>query len=93
MTTHGVEAVQDLIEESEVTYPVSTRRLLREHALANVEIDGKGNSMMLGEVLGPTDIREFSSEADLEQKLEPVFERHRAERRRSVFDRLKRIFR
>lgn len=92
MDEHGVDAVAAIIEDAGWSYPVSTRRLLDEHALRNIEIDARGNSMMLGEVLDPSDVREFTSEDDLERKLKPVFERHRAERRSGLLDRLRRIF-
>lgn len=92
MDEHGVDAVAAIIDDAGWSYPVSTRRLLNEHALRNVEIDAKGNSMMLGELLDPGDVREFTSKTDLERKLEPVFERHRAERRTGLLAKLRGLF-
>lgn len=90
--THGTDAVVEVIEEGELTYPVSVRRLLGEHALANIELDAKGNSLTLSELLGSTDLREFESEADLRRKVEPVVERRREERHRGLVERLVGLF-
>lgn len=90
--THGTDAVVELVDETDLSYPLSVRRLLAEQALANVELDAKGNSLTLSELLGSTDLREFESEADLRRKVEPVVERHRAERHRTLLDRLVGLF-
>lgn len=90
MDEYGVDAVAALIEESGWSYPVSSRRLLNEHALRNIEIDARGNSVMVGEVVDPSDVREFTSEADLDRKLTPVFEQLRAKRQRGLLSRLRR---
>lgn len=90
--THGTDAVVEVVEEAELGYPVSVRRLLAEHALANVELDAKGNSLTLSELLGSTDLREFESEADLRRKVDPLVERRRAERHRGLVERLVGLF-
>lgn len=89
MDDHGVDTVARLIEESDLSYPVSARRLLGELALRNVNIDEHGNSVMVGEVVDPSEVREFTSREDLERKLEPVFERERAERQPGLVGRLR----
>lgn len=92
MATYGTAAVRELIDDADEEYPISVDRLVREHALANVDIDPKGNSIMLGELLGSADVTEFTSEDDLDRKLGPVFERLREERHTSLLGRLIRVF-
>lgn len=86
---HGPEAVHELIEESELTYPVSATRLEREYALANIEIDEAGNSIMLSELLLKADIDRFEDYEDLCQKLEPVFDDESSTRQTSIIDKVK----
>ena len=90
--THGPDAVHELIEESGWSYPVSTRRLEAEHALSNLHIDEKGNSIMLSELLVESNADKFDSREDLGRKLGPVFERHREARRVGIVGRIKRAF-
>lgn len=90
--THGPDAVHELVEESGWSYPVSVRRLEREHALANVQVDEEGNSIMLAELLSQTDIDRFESREDLDSKLGPVFESESERRAVGVFGRIKRAF-
>lgn len=88
--THGPDAVHQLITESGWSYPVSARRLEREHALSNVQLDEKGRSIMLAELLSEADADRFEDQTDLREKLEPVFEREIDSRRVGVIGRLKR---
>lgn len=90
--THGPDAVHELVAESGWSYPVSVRRLEREHALANVQLDEDGNSIMLAELLSGTNIDRFESRADLEEKLGPVFESESQRRKVGFFGRIKRTF-
>jgi hypothetical protein len=90
--THGPDAVHELITESGWSYPVSVRRLEREHALSNVQVDEKGNSIMLAELFSRTDVDRFEDRADLESKLGPVFEAESERRRVGIVGRLKRTF-
>lgn len=90
--THGPDAVHELVEESGWTYPVSVRRLEREHALANVQVDEEGNSIMLAELLSQADVDRFESRADLDSKLGPVFESESQRRNVGIFGRIKRTF-
>jgi hypothetical protein len=91
--TYGPDAVRELIEDAEWSYPVSVERLERKYPLANVEISREGYSIMLVELLSETDVEKFESERDLQQKLQPVFERKRAERKSGLFERVKDAFR
>lgn len=90
--TYGPDAIHELIEESGWSYPVSVRRLEDEHALANLHIDEKGNSLMLSELFVDANIDKFDSRADLERKLDPLFEREREARRVGIVGRIKRAF-
>lgn len=92
MATYGIDAVTELIEDADVEYPVSVDRLVREHALANVDIDEEGNSIMLGELMNVADVREFADEEDVARTLAPVFDRLREERQVTLLDRLVGIF-
>lgn len=88
--THGPDTVHQLITESGWSYPVSVRRLEQEHALANVQLDEKGRSVMLTELLSDADIDRFEDHTDLRRKLEPVFEREIESRRVGIIGRIKR---
>jgi hypothetical protein len=90
--THGPDAIHELVAESGWSYPVSVRRIEREHALANVDVDAKGNSIMVSELLSKTDADRFESRADLERKLGPVFEAESEARRVGVIGHLKKTF-
>jgi hypothetical protein len=89
---HGPEAVHELIEESGWSYPVSVHRLERKHALANVQLDEKGNSAMLSELFVRGDFDRFESRADLDEKVGAVIERELAERETGLLSRIKRTF-
>jgi hypothetical protein len=90
--TYGPDAIHELVEESGWLYPVSVRRLEREHALANIQVDEKGNSIMLAELLGETDIDQFESYEDLVIKLGPVFETESDRRNVGLIGHLKKTF-
>lgn len=92
MATYGIDAVTRLIDDADLEYPVSVDRLVREHALANVDIDEDGNSIMLGELMNAADVREFADEEDVGRKLAPVFDRLREERQATLIERLVGIF-
>lgn len=85
---HGPDAVHELIEESGWSYPVSVRRLEREHALANVRLDDRDNYIMLGELLADVEGNRFESRTDLRRKVEPVVEERSRARRSGVLARL-----
>jgi hypothetical protein len=89
--SYGAEAVAELVAESGLSYPVSVRRLEREFALNNVDIDERGNSMMVAEVLAETDADRFTDRDDLVRTLEPLFEEEREERRPGIIGRVKRL--
>ena len=90
--TFGPDAVRYLIEESDLSYPVSVRRLEREYALENVELDAAGNSVMLAEILGEVEDDAFESEQDLVETLEPLFEEQSRKRNDGLVASLKRLF-
>jgi hypothetical protein len=81
---YGPDAVAELVERSGWSYPVTVRRLEREHALANVQVDERGNTAMLGEVLARSEASRFENPEDLRKKLEPAFEAESASRRRGL---------
>lgn len=90
--THGPEAVDELIQSSSLSYPVSLARLERAHPLANITIDEKGNSILLAELLTDVDIDTFGDENDVSEVLGPVFERERSDRRSGIVGRIKNAF-
>lgn len=92
MNEQGVEAVAKLVADAGWSYPISTRRLMNEYALYNIELDNRGNTLMLGEIVDPHEMREFTSRADLEEKLRPIVEQHRAERQTGLIGRIRRYF-
>jgi hypothetical protein len=87
---YGPDTIHQLITESGWSYPVSVRRLEQEHALTNVQLDEKGRSIMLAELLMETNIDRFEDRTDLQRKLEPVFEREIDSRRIGIIGRVKR---
>lgn len=89
---HGPEAVHELIEESGWSYPVSVRRIEREHALANVQLDEDGNSAMLSELFARGKFDRFESRADLDEKVGEVIDEELAERKTGIVERIKRTF-
>ncbi|MEF8841138.1 MAG: hypothetical protein V5A62_05875 [Haloarculaceae archaeon] len=89
---HGPEAVHELIEESGWSYPVSVRRLESEHALANVQLDERGNTAMLSEVLSRGDFDRFESRSDLEEKVGSAIDRELSDRGTGLLARIKRTF-
>ena len=89
---HGPEAVHELIEESGWSYPVSVTRLEREHALANVQLDEKGNSAMLSELFARGDVDRFESRSDLEEKVGELIDQELADRETGLLSRIKRTF-
>jgi hypothetical protein len=90
--THGPDAVHELITESGWSYPVSVRRIEREHALANIQLDEKGNSIMVTELLSTVDADRFESREDLDRKLGPAFEAESERRKVGLIGHLKRTF-
>ena len=90
--TYGPDAVAELIEESGLRYPVSVERLEREHALANITVDKKGNSIMLAELLAKGDVDRVHSEEDLHGQLQPIFDQVKQERRKGIIGKLKETF-
>jgi hypothetical protein len=85
---HGPDAVHELIEESGWSYPVSVRRLEREHALANVRLDDRDNYIMLGELLADVEGNRFESREDLQRKVGPIVEERSRARRSGVLARV-----
>lgn len=89
---YGPDAIDELVQEAGLSYPVTARQIERDHALANIDVDDSGLSIMVGEVLARTDADRFESREDLVEKLAPVFERERAERRTGVLGKVKEAF-
>ena len=90
---HGADAIHGLIEEAGWSYPVTVRRLERQHALSNVALDPNGKYMiMVSELFVNTDIKRFESREDLEAKLEPLIEAEIDSRRTGILGRIKGAF-
>jgi hypothetical protein len=87
--SYGVEAVAELVAGSRLSYSVSVRQLRDEFALTNVNIDERGNSMMVAGILGQTDADRFMDREDLLETLEPLFEVERKERQPGILGRVK----
>lgn len=89
---HGPDAVHELVADAGWSYPVSADRLERNYALENVQIDERGNTMMLSELLVAADVERFEDRNDLERKLAPVCEAESEARSPGIVGRLKRTF-
>lgn len=90
--THGPDAIVELIEEHGMTYPISAARLEREHALANVQIDEAGNSMMVSELLEAVETDRFENENDVREAFAVAFEAERERRDTGIFGTIKQLF-
>lgn len=90
--SHGPEAVHELIEDSGMSYPVTVHELEREHALANVQLDSRGNTAMLSEVLANGDFDRFESREDLQEKLDDAIRAELADRQTGWIAKLKSTF-
>ncbi|MFB6106641.1 MAG: hypothetical protein ABEJ70_06680 [Halobacteriaceae archaeon] len=88
--THGPEAVAELVEEAGLSYPVTVSRLERKFPLENIEIDERGNMIMLSELLLDVDFDKFEDREDLERKLEPVMRAESKSRRVGIVGKIKR---
>lgn len=88
----GTDAVVELIEEDGSSYPVSVARLERQYALANVDLDERGYSTTVGELLAAVDVDRFESREHVEEVLDPVIRRELAERR-GLLDRIRAFLR
>jgi len=86
----GTQEIHELIEEAGWEYPVSVRRFREEYPLENVEVDQRGNSMLLSELLAEVETDRFDSRSDLERTLGPVLERESQRRRVGWLGMLKR---
>ena len=90
--THGPDAVHELIADSGWSYPVEVRRLEREHAFANVQVDERGNSIMVAELLEDVDAKRIESREELQRLFGPVFERESETRQVGFLGKVKRAF-
>lgn len=90
--SYGPDAVHELIEDSGMSYPVTVRELEREHALANVQLDSRGNTAMLSEVLANGDFKRFESREDLDEKLGEAVRAELASRQTGWVAKLKATF-
>ena len=90
--TYGPDTVAELIEEDGMTYPLTVAQLERGHALTNVQIDKKGNTMMIGELLEDIDTNRFEDENDLRKSFEPAFEAERERRNVGILGKIKQLF-
>lgn len=89
---HGTDALHELIEDADWSYPVKLQKLEQEHPFANIEIDEKGNSITLVELLEHVDAKQIESRKDLERLFAPVFEQETQARQSGVIGKIKRAF-
>lgn len=88
--SHGADAIVEIIDESDWSYPVTVRRLERVHGLDNVRLDAKGDHyVMVIELLSRGDLDRFESEADLREQVAPLVEEELSERRSGILDTVK----
>lgn len=90
--TYGTDALHELIEESGWSYPIKMQKLEQEHALADIEIDEAGNSIMLAELLEGIDVNQIESREELERLMDPVIEQEVEDRRSGLIGKIKRAF-
>jgi len=85
----GIAALAARLEEREVEYPATDGELLDALGDQSIPYDAAGNSVRLSEALEAADADRFESEADLLDRLHPVFERYRERASLSLLGRLR----
>ncbi|MFW5938309.1 MAG: hypothetical protein ACOCSN_05125 [Halanaeroarchaeum sp.] len=72
--TFGIPALDDLLRDSEVAFPVAADDLVAELEDPEIPCDPTGRSIRLSEAIDRADRRRFESRRDLLNELHPVFE-------------------
>ncbi len=77
VTEFGIVAVDGLLADTDVSYPVTKERLREALGDAQVAYDTRGRTMSLGDALTQTEQQRFEHKRDLLNALHPVFEARR----------------
>lgn len=86
----GIAAVDDRLEEFDISYPVTATELRELAGHVEIPYDTRGHSVRFGEVVSACDRDEFEDEQDLLNALHPVFEQRRQEGA-GVLERVRRL--
>ena len=84
----GIAALAARLDD-DLEYPANEREILAAVDSTAIPVDGSGNTVELAEALDRLDDSEFESEAELLDRLHPVFEEFRAEMGASLMGRLR----
>jgi hypothetical protein len=85
----GIAALDAKLEDREISYPVSSEALARQHGDLQIPVDAAGHEVALEAALDQCSGREFDSEQDLLDALHPVFEAEREAVSRSLLAQLR----
>lgn len=87
--TFGIAAVDDHLRDADLTFPLTTRELVRETGDPSVPYDAAGNEVRLSDALDELSRDRFQDEAELLDHLHPVFERYRERSATSLLTRVR----
>lgn len=73
----GIAAVDEALEETELSYPADAREVLAATGDRDIPYDSRGRTISLSTALEETDRRTFDSRRELLNALHPVFEAKR----------------
>ena len=85
----GIAALDGIIEDAGVDFPITTRALAAELGEESVPYDVYGNTIRLDEVLEYVEDEEFDSKPQLLNELHPIFEHYRERSSRSVLQQVR----
>jgi hypothetical protein len=87
----GIAALAARLDERDVEFPSTSTELLETLGNQQVPYDASGNTVRLEEVFQAVSQERFESQADLLDRLHPVFEEYRTSARGGIFSRLRQL--
>lgn len=85
----GIAALDEHLEDADVTFPVTGSALVDRLGDPSVPYDAAGNEVALSTVLEETNDEEFDTRQDLMNALHPVFEARRERANNSIVGQLR----
>lgn len=73
----GIAAVDEVLEDTELTFPVERRTLVERLGDREIPYDARGRTMTFSDALAETDQSSFETRRELLNALHPIFEEHR----------------
>jgi hypothetical protein len=85
----GIAALAARLDRADVDFPATAEELVRATENPEIPYDAGGNAVALDEALDAVPETRFESQADLLERLHPVFERHRERAASSIVAQLR----